>query len=755
AFEGTSGSDSVEVGAGQSIVNTGGGDDTIRISDESDPTNVLDGGEGQDTLVISGSDVDLSSVSIAGIEAIRVSSESLAISSEQWNTYGENITRAPGASTEFTLALDSAADETLADDSLFVGFSGSTENDRLTGNAADNIILGNAGDDVLIGGAGDDRLVAGVGVDALHGGEGADSLDVTGKAVVTDIIDGGEGEDTLTVADGQDLSGASLSGIEIIAGEGTIRLTVTQLSILSELRGVNVHLIGEDAGFQTPSTIALTQGAWVALADGTILGSEGDDVLSAGAGDQVFALGAGDDVIDGGSGYNTVQVSGLEDAFYWTINSSGEVVLTDLVTGSDDPIDGSDEGTDTLTNVQAIRYLNPVTGEAVVFELDDHGNSPDAGNQQIGFGEIISGRANFYGDKDYFTIDLPDSGEYIFTGLSGNNFNVQINGSNVYVDNSNRTVTLAGDSDIQDVGIHVNLNSNSPLNSAAYSFVIRRALEGTDGSDLALVAGDTFEYVDAGDGDDVIVGSARSDLLYGGDGNDVITGGAGDDWIYGQAGAQDIAVFSGNREDYEIEWSNGNQNLSLTIQDTVAGRDGLDTLQNIQILRFADGDLVLDTESNEPNSNSFLIGQTIEGTLPLGSRYQSVDQDYFQQRFSSDISPDTMLRVRLEILDTDVYSRVYAEFRLQGAGDRLVFEDVNGNSISQFQLYGNEGGNAYQDWFVSPQTWGSSSQFLPRGQRADIRIWGEARDNGAEFGDEIQYRLVVDKVILGEESDDV
>ena len=755
SFEGTSGSDTVEVGAGQSIVNTGGGDDTIRISDESDPTNILDGGEGQDTLVISGSDVDLSSVSIAGVEAIRVSSESLAISSDQWNTYGEKITRAAGASTEFTLALDSASVETLSDDSLFVGFSGSDEGDQLTGNASDNIILGNAGDDVLIGGAGDDRLVAGAGVDELHGGEGADSLDVTGKAVVTDVIDGGEGEDTLTVADGQDLSGASLSGIEIIAGEGTIRLTVAQLALLSEVRGVNVHLIGEDAGFQTPSTIALTQGAWVALADGTILGSTGNDSLSAGSGDQVFALGAGDDVIDGGSGYNTVQVSGLEDAFYWTINSSGEVVLTDLVTGSEDPIDGSNEGTDTLTNVQAIRYVNPVTGEAEVFELDDHGNSPDAGNQQIGFGEIIAGRADFYGDKDYFTIDLPDSGEYVFTGLSGNNFNVQINESNVYVDNSNRTVTLAGDSDIQDVGVHVSLNSNAPLNSAAYSFVIRRALEGTNGSDLALVAGDAYEYIDAGDGDDVIVGSARSDLLYGGDGNDVITGGAGDDWIYGQGGAQDIAVFTGNRDEYEIEWSGGNQNLSLTIQDTVAGRDGRDTLQNIQILRFADGDLVLDTESNEPNSNAFLIGQAIEGTLPLGDRYQTIDQDYFQQRFTSDISPDTMLRVRLEILDTDVYSRVYAEFRLMGAGDRLVFEDDNGNSISQFELYGNEGGNAYQDWFVSPQTWGSSSQFLPRGQRADIRIWGQARNNGAEFGDEVQYRLVVDKVILGDNSDDV
>ena len=749
-FEGTSESETIEVGEGPSIVNSGAGNDFIRINDSSSPANIIDGAEGLDTLVISGSDVDLSSVSIDGIEAIRVSSESLAISSEQWNIFGETITRAPGASTEFTLALDSESVETLSDDSLFVGFSGSDEGDQLTGNASDNIILGNAGDDVLIGGAGDDRLVAGAGVDELHGGEGADSLDVTGKTVVTDIIDGGEGEDTLTVADGQDLSGATLSGIEMIAGEGTIRLTVAQLSLLNEVRGVNVHLIGEDAGFQTPSTIALTQGAWVALADGTILGSEGDDVLSAGAGDQVFALGVGDDVIDGGSGYNTIQVSGSADAFYWTINSSGEVVLTDLVTGSEDPIDGSDEGTDTLTNVQAIRYLNPVTGEAVVFELDDHGNSPDSGNQQIGFGEIVSGRANFYGDEDYFTIDLPDSGEYVFTGLSGNNFNVQINGSNFTVDNNNRTYTLAGDSDPQDVGVHINLSSNSPRNSEAYSFVIRRALEGSDEAET-LNAGDAYEYIHAGEGSDIVVGSVRSDLLYGGGGNDVITGGVGDDWIYGQSG-QDVAVFAGNRDEYEISWSNGNQNLSLTIEDTVAGRDGKDTLTNVQILRFADGDLVLDAESNEPNSNWFLIGQAIEGTLPLGGSWQSIDLDYFQQRFTSDISPDTMLRVRLEILDSDFNSWVSAEFRLMGANDRLQFQDDNGNNISEFQVYS---WDTAREWFVSPQTWGENSQFLPMAQRADIRVFGNAVDNGAEFGDEVSYRLVVDRVILGEDSDDV
>ena len=116
-FTGTSASDTVEVGTGQTVVNAGDGNDTIRISDQSNSSNILNGGAGQDTLVISGADVDISTISIDGVEAIRVSSDSLAFSASQWETFGENITRAPGASTKYTLALDTAAVETLADDS--------------------------------------------------------------------------------------------------------------------------------------------------------------------------------------------------------------------------------------------------------------------------------------------------------------------------------------------------------------------------------------------------------------------------------------------------------------------------------------------------------------------------------------------------------------------------------------------------------------------------------------------------------------
>ena len=79
------------------------------------------------------------------------------------------------------------------------------------------------------------------------------------------------------------------------------------------------------------------------------------------------------------------------------------------------------------------------------------------------------------------------------------------------------------------------------------------------------------------------------------------------------------------------------KSLSLQVTDSVDGRDGRDTLNNVQILRFTDGDLVLDAEANSPNNDDYIIGEVMTGSLPVGSQNHSeLDKDYFQQRFTSD-----------------------------------------------------------------------------------------------------------------------
>lgn len=101
-------------------------------------------------------------------------------------------------------------------------------------------------------------------------------------------------------------------------------------------------------------------------------------------------------------------------------------------------------------------------------------------------------------------------------------------------------------------------------------------------------------------GDDVIAGSTRSDYLLGltgnddlggNGGNDMLEGGPGEDTLAGGEGA-DTAVYTGSVADYSLDIGQGTQWIGVT--DSQPGRDGTDSLTDIERLRFADGNLALD-----------------------------------------------------------------------------------------------------------------------------------------------------------------
>jgi Ca2+-binding RTX toxin-like protein len=125
-------------------------------------------------------------------------------------------------------------------------------------------------------------------------------------------------------------------------------------------------------------------------------------------------------------------------------------------------------------------------------------------------------------------------------------------------------------------------------------------LYATDGVSVSLLRGRGF----AGDARrDVITkvenltGSRHDDFLWGDHGNnrieglhgdDVIIGNGGDDYILAGHGT-DTIVFSGNQADYTIT----RDGIRTEVVDGVAGRDGHDVIGHAEILRFADGDLIL------------------------------------------------------------------------------------------------------------------------------------------------------------------
>jgi len=127
-----------------------------------------------------------------------------------------------------------------------------------------------------------------------------------------------------------------------------------------------------------------------------------------------------------------------------------------------------------------------------------------------------------------------------------------------------------------------------------------------------------IDHIDAGAGNDTVVGSQGDDIIIGGAGGDTIIGGAGDDIIVGGSDT-DTVVFRGRSTEYNILY---NDDGSYTVEDTVVDRDGTDTVTDTENFRFADGlvaaeDLTLSAqlidgavEGVEYNTTSGLHGYT-------------------------------------------------------------------------------------------------------------------------------------------------
>lgn len=136
-------------------------------------------------------------------------------------------------------------------------------------------------------------------------------------------------------------------------------------------------------------------------------------------------------------------------------------------------------------------------------------------------------------------------------------------------------------------------------NAGGYHIAVGTVIEDADGnSDIDFLIGNEVGNVLRGfSGDDIILGHGGADEIYGGADDDDITGGAGNDTIDGGAGI-DKAFYSGNIADYGI----GIVGDKVVLTDTVANRDGVDTLTGIEELFFDDGSIIVANLPKAPTS---------------------------------------------------------------------------------------------------------------------------------------------------------
>ena len=137
----------------------------------------------------------------------------------------------------------------------------------------------------------------------------------------------------------------------------------------------------------------------------------------------------------------------------------------------------------------------------------------------------------------------------------------------------------------------------------------------SEGIDIGTDALISIENVVGGQGSDTITGNAADNVITGGAGNDLLDGGIG----------IDTAVYSGDRNDYRFA---GNADGSVTATDLRArAPDGIDTLFNFELVRFADGtasmhDLLPDNAPCYCPDTLILTdrGEVAAGRLAIGDR---------------------------------------------------------------------------------------------------------------------------------------
>src|SRR5687768_13716348 len=87
-------------------------------------------------------------------------------------------------------------------------------------------------------------------------------------------------------------------------------------------------------------------------------------------------------------------------------------------------------------------------------------------------------------------------------------------------------------------------------------------------------------------GADTVNGGGGADKINGGSGDDVISGAGGNDTIDGGKGT-DSAVYRGLFSEYALSFKH-NGDLKGTVTDSVANRDGTDSLKKVEFLQFSD-----------------------------------------------------------------------------------------------------------------------------------------------------------------------
>ena len=418
----------------------------------------------------------------------------------------------------------------------------------------------------------------------------------------------------------------------------------------------------------------------------TIDGGAGNDLIEGWAGNDSLSGGLGNDTLNGGVGNDYLDGGEGADVAIFTGKFADYKIQYDSISGRYTFSDGVGvDGTDTLNNVETVQFSDKsitlstldftpptialTTNKAllgggqtasVTFILSDPSTNFVASDVTVSGGTL----SNFTGSGTTYTATLIPTANSttsavvsvvsgVFTDAAGN--------ANADGSDANNTVSFAVDTLIPTIAVSSTKSSLIAGDTATLTFTLSEPSTNFVASDVTVSGGTLTGFAGSGttytatliptansttsavvsvasgvftdaagnanaDGSDTnnrvtfLVNTVLGQSYVGTAANDTLSGGAGNDTIDGGAGT-DTAQFQGKLSSYKVTMSGANG----TITDSVTARDGMDTLKNIEHLRFADFDINTGIKALASSMNTATVQPVMELYVAFFNRTPDAD----------------------------------------------------------------------------------------------------------------------------------
>ncbi len=620
-FSGTitaAGSETVNV-TGDGNVTTLANVETFSVGDDSSNTR---------TITVSGTGTSVTASSTTDAVTFSLASGSYTGTFTGDATTGDTLSLANGANIAGgtvtaigTLNVASGATVTMteAQHDGFATIDGTGTNKIIISTATDGLTADADIEQYELGAA--NSLTLSAAGQTVSGSTGDDTINA-GTLSVTGTIDGGGGTDTLSLGNGSNLTGATVSNFEnltlasgssvtLTAGQhaqftgtvtaaGSETVSVTGDGDFTTLANVETYSVGDDgtntrtitvngAGTSvsaSSATDAVTFNLGTLTYTGTITGDgTTNDTLSLGTGANIAGgtISNVENLTLASGGSFTMTLTQLA-GFTGTVTAAGSETLTLSGDGDFSTVSGIESVNlgDSSTNLRTITLTNAAhsasatsTTDAVTFNgagltltgtLTGEGTVNDT--LSIADGANLSG-ATISGIEN---LTLASGASVTMTAAQLNGFTGTTTAAGT------ETVTLSATGSIASASVSAIETLATASDTSAQTITLTAAqaagktlTAGDSGLDHFVVTGSTgsqsitgsagADTLDGGAGDDTLVGGSAADAVSGGAGNDVVSGGSGYDTLAGGDGAD---TFTGSTSDF-----NGDTIADFAVGDSI------------------------------------------------------------------------------------------------------------------------------------------------------------------------------------------